>query len=285
MKNRNRQLQIANWQSSVGNAFTLIELPVVSRVKARAFTLIELLVVIAIIAILAAMLLPALKNARSMAKSSICQNNLKQFAQYYFMYADDWNELTPPSYGGEPTQWIGRLPTEMPGGSLAYYVYENHIGGALRKNLDIWNCPENTKQTRAMGLSCSETECSYGGNTWDTTYDRAVGAFSNTSGVNSEGRAFSMNLSQFKWPSDLYVFLESPYPRIDCGSNDGAGTVPSVTTGTRTIRYAHNLSTNIALADGHVTSIKFPLAYIGPWVGINAAPPTGHTNGKVWLCK
>ncbi|MFZ2654587.1 MAG: prepilin-type N-terminal cleavage/methylation domain-containing protein [Victivallales bacterium] len=248
----------------------------------KAFTLIELLVVIAIIAILAAMLLPALKNARGMAKSSICQNNLKQFGQYYFMYADDWAGVTPPSYDADGTCWFGRLPSVMPGGSLAYYVYENHIGGALRKNMDIWNCPENTKQTRAMGLGGSETECSYGGNTWDTTFVNATWTWDNTSGVNSEDRAFGMNISQFKWPSDLYVFLESPYPRIDDWNDDGVGTVPSFPTGTRSIRYAHNLSTNIALADGHVTSVKFPLKCLGT---VDASLPTGYTNGKAWLCK
>ncbi|MBR2358410.1 MAG: DUF1559 domain-containing protein [Lentisphaeria bacterium] len=62
------------------------------------FTLIELLVVIAIIAILAAMLLPALSAARERARSSNCIGKLKQVGLAMQMYADDHKETLPPRY-------------------------------------------------------------------------------------------------------------------------------------------------------------------------------------------
>ena len=63
--------------------------------KNKKFTLIELLVVIAIIAILAAMLLPALNKARDNARSTACINNLKQTSLVLMMYADDFNQFVP----------------------------------------------------------------------------------------------------------------------------------------------------------------------------------------------
>jgi prepilin-type N-terminal cleavage/methylation domain-containing protein len=72
----------------------------------RGFTLVELLVVIGIIALLIAILLPALSKAREQAKNTQCLSNLRQLAMVYQLYANDYKDQIPIGYdGGSP--WTG----------------------------------------------------------------------------------------------------------------------------------------------------------------------------------
>ncbi|HVU27309.1 MAG TPA: prepilin-type N-terminal cleavage/methylation domain-containing protein [Verrucomicrobiae bacterium] len=107
----------------------------------KGFTLIELLVVIAIIAILAAMLLPALASAKQKAWAVTCTSNLRQISLGMKMFADDNNEFYPQS--GAVVYWNTNNPTATTN-SWMQQIY------AYVENTNVYRCPGNVQLPAPM---------------------------------------------------------------------------------------------------------------------------------------
>jgi prepilin-type N-terminal cleavage/methylation domain-containing protein/prepilin-type processing-associated H-X9-DG protein len=223
---------------------------------ARGFTLIELLMVIAIISILAAMLLPALKNVKEMAKRIDCTGNLKQFGTAVIMYVGDNNDIMPTAYG--------------PTGSFQYWAYNlaPYLGVEQSDN-KTWRLVYASPPTYVAKFKCQSAILNNAG-TNATVYYGA-----NTSAVSSGNSSFeypfvdavaAKRIMFSKVPSTCFLFADA-----DLGYNilnplyntfvfdlDGDGLKDTAdVTPQRRYSYAapkrHSNGANYAIADGHVS--------------------------------
>lgn len=193
--------------------------------KARqpGFTLIELLVVIAIIAILSALLLPALSKARGRAEGIVCLNNTRQLTLAWQLYADEHDSFLPYNLGMNGSSfrtninWVNNVMTwdlssdntntaTLAGASLGPYV--NDVTG-------VYHCPSDRALSAIQHAAGWERRIrSYSMNAMVGN----AGIFS-TNGVNVNNPNYKQffKITQIPRPSEIFVFLDEHPDSIDDG--------------------------------------------------------------------
>jgi prepilin-type N-terminal cleavage/methylation domain-containing protein/prepilin-type processing-associated H-X9-DG protein len=250
--------------------------------EGRGFTLIELLVVIAIIAILAALLLPALSKAKAKGQGISCENNLRQLQYAWFIYADDHAGKLVYNNSHDIREEVGWVMGWMQEPSDAINPFGIRQGTLwdYTRSLEIYHCPaDKTTATSALRTLPRVRSVSMNGNmNGNSWYTKIIDPLYFTY------RKYSEILRPA--PSQAFVFLDEHPDSIDDGyllvfvdRHDLWGNMPAT---------YHNGACGFSFADGHAEIKKWrdpdtlagPLASFSPmgpndvpWIQLRASAP------------
>ena len=231
--------------------------PADRRVKLFSFTLIELLVVIAIIAILAAILLPALQQARERGRSASCVNNLKQLGAACQSYSSDYDGWAPSPFNRKsgasavsPYMWTnalaynGYIPATFASldRAISNGVDESKVGSKYWKETGILACPStDMNNPSTKGWNAGASGYSNG--------DYGVNLVIDGGWLNS---GFCMKTA--KNPSRMAMILDGNNWVLHGLCAPGSGTNGNAVT------FRHKKSTNVCAVDGSVHSLTYSAA-------------------------